>query len=484
MELEVSEMIHPGIGPRCRAGLLSLLICMLLVPAMGVHAQDPSQAPPTPPVPTDPTGKTKTTDANTADQDAEAAGKQDAPATQDDNSFHVAALGKASWLDPTVKSPIRIGPIYTSNISVSYLQGNGLHFDPTTQNFVTGTDRFAILSANLVYNHDFRRFGFTVQYIPQLAITDGQLQTDFSDQNISIASTILLTPRLAFSVRNTLSSQNGQTLFGEFSLDVNNITGQTAGSPFLQNFHRQIFNDTTLTFDYRLDEKNTLSFSPDSHLNDGYVNNVKTLAYDYGAQVSFAHRFSEEQSYNVYGSFDRRYITDAIPVGNYYGLGVGYTDRLTQTLTVHGEVGLSALVTNGGSGWTGAGRATVRKDFQSSNISLSFSRGNSFGAFLESGYSDRVDLSYDQQVGRRLSFGIGAAYETGSNVYSAASTFHGYYLNGRAAYRLGRGFTLAANVGSRQQDGTAVAGIAGRTTYVSTTLTWEPMGEQGKFGPY
>lgn len=475
-------MVHFGIRRRCKAALLPLLVFGLLMPTLGARAQAPDQASPPAPVPTDPTA-TKTTDPNAPAQDADAPGSQDTAGVQQDNPFHVTAIGRASWLDPTVKSPIRIGPIYTSNISLSYLQGNGLHIDPTTQDLVDGTNRFAILRADLVYNHDFQRFGLTVQYLPQLAFSNGQFQTDFSDQNVSIGSSILLSPRWIFSFKNNFSSQNGQTLFGEFNLDVNNITGQSAGSPFLQDFHRQIYNDTLLSFDYRVNEKDTLTIAPTSHLNDRYINGVKTLAYDYGVQVSWGHSITERESVTVYANFDRRFVIDTLPVYNYFGLGAGYTSRLTQSLTVHGEVGLSTVGDSGGNRLTGVGLATIRKDFKSSNVSVSYTRGSSFGAFLSSGYSDRLDVGYDTRLGLRWSLGVGAAYETGGNLYSNGN-FHGYYLNGRTAYKLGHGFTISANVGSRQQDGPAVGVYSGRTEYISSTLTWEPLGDQGQFGPY
>jgi hypothetical protein len=386
-----------------------------------------------------------------------------------------------------VKSPLHLGPIYIDQVAASYLQANGLQYDQVTGQIVTGENRLAILRTAVVLDERIKGFDLNLQYSPQLAFSNGQFQTDLSNQNVGLSSTFLLSPRWTLVLRETYSERNGQTLFGDFNLDVNAVSGQTADSPFLQNFHKEINTDGFFSLTYQMSERDSISITPDGHTYDAYLTPTATsatLSYAYGGQVGWGHIITERSTLNAYGGWDRRFTEYGQPISDYYSFGMGYTNRITQTVTIHGDIGGSTVANTGGRYWTSIGNASIRKDFRSSNISLSYYRGNGFGTFNQTGYADRVDVSYDIRILQRLSLGAGGSRETGSSLGGGNTQYTGEYATGRAGFYLGAGLGISANIGRRWQSGAGVGPDAGDTTFFAGSLTWQPSRTRSPYGTY
>lgn len=418
-------------------------------------------------------------------------------ATLPDN-LQFSKVGSSNFLEAGIRGPIHLGPIYADSASITFASGGGVKLNSQNQ-LASTTDTFVLFQTTVVYDKLFQNGRLAIQYDPQLAIVNGQVQSDFSNQFLSLSTARNISPRLSLGVADSFSYLNGNVLFGGVNANVNLTTGQAFQQPFLQTSETFLNNVFTVTAGYKLNGRDQLNFSPYFQYENtsvqgntqGQIPNPDQDAYTYGGTLNLSHSLSETKSVGAYVSFDHRQITGQQAAQQntlYESFGVSYSQHFSPTLVLAlslgaGTSGSSGAVGSGSSQrlWTTTGTVTVRKDFVSSSISADYYRGISIGPVLSGGYTNRVDGTYSRSFHYRWQMSLGASYQ-GDFGIGSTNTLSGSYVNATASYRLARRLNWTSMYSYRFESQSAGGTNIG-SNFFSTGITWTIGRDSGVISP-
>lgn len=485
--------MRAGLSKEGRPRFLFFAVALLLA-AAPTFGQDTSQA---------------SKDQQSADSQEQSTGQPQQPdaasiappdtsaATLPDN-LQFSRVGSSNFLEAGVRGPIHLGPVYADSASVSFASGGGVKQNSQNQ-LVSTTDTFVLFTTTVVYDKLFQNGRLAIQYNPQLAIVNGQVQSDFSNQFLSLSTARNISPRLSLGVGDSFSYVNGNVLFGGVNANVNLTTGQAFQQPFLQTSQTFLNNVFTVTGGYKLTSRDQLNFSPYFQYENtsvqgntqGQIVNPNQNGYTYGGTLNLSHGLSETKSVGAYVGFDHRQITGQQQGAQntlYESFGVSYSQHLSPTLVFTFSLGAGTSGSSGASNsgqsqrfWTSTGTATVRKDFVSSSISADYYRGISLGPVLSGGYTNRVDGTYSRSFHYRWQMSIGASYQ-GDFGIGSTNTLSGSYVNATASYRLARRLNWTSMYSYRFES-QSVGGTNIGSNFFSTGITWTIGRDSGVISP-
>lgn len=449
--------------------LLMALATTLLCGPVKAQSQSPT-------TPTDPDAPKDTSQA-TQDQ-SNNPNEGSTPTVQEiPPAFQVTKLGSAQWLEPNVHSLLHLGPLYVASVSGIFVASDAEEFSPAQNQTTSGLDYFGVLRTDVIYDKLTKEGRFTFQYLPEVAIDNGVVQTNFSNQSLTFALARSLGPRWTIGVNNTLSYINGHVLYGDLGLDVNSVTGTGVQSPFLQTTQRWLNDSSGVNLGYQLSARSQLSFAANFSYSDSNLSTLPEQNYIYGGTFGWSHSLSPTKSVGLYAQLEESEYSSMFSSTLYKGFGGNFTDRLSPTLVMSASGGISLGNSGEAAGQhkqfnvTGTGILGIRKDFQGSSIALDANRGITTGPFVTNGYTSRVDATYSRHFGLRLSANVGGAYE--QDRYSGG-TISGTYVTVTMDYILSRNVSWFNAYSRRWQDQSQTILGSGQipSNTFATGITW------------
>lgn len=423
-----------------------------------------------------------------SDQTTNGADNSTPDVTEVPSSFQVTQLGSAQWLEPNEHSLLHLGPLYASSISAFFLAADAEQFNAQNQ-VVTGTDYFGVLRTNVIYDKLTRAGRFTFQYLPEVAIDNGVLETNLSNQSLSFSIARALAPRWTLAVTSSLNYVNGHVLYGNANLDVNAATGGGVQNPFLQTTQRWLNVGTNANLGYQLSSRDTLSATLTYGFSKSDLSTLPQESNSYGGSFAWSHALSQTKSFGLFATVQELQYSTMFSSTLYKGFGGSFSDRLSATWVM--QISASASIGNAGEqpgqnkqdNWTATGNATLRKDFLNSSVAFDAYRGITNGPFLTGGYTSRADASYSRHLGRRMQVGVGAAYEQDK---FSSGRISGTYASTTISYLLSRSVSVFAGYARRwqnQNQSILSSGEVPANTF-STGLTWNlAHGNSGVISP-
>jgi hypothetical protein len=415
-----------------------------------------------------------------ANQDQSSA-PPDAPADTPEEmnpAFQVPKLGSGQWLEPGVNSPLHLGPVYVGSISGFFLAADNLQFNQTNNTTTSSEEYVGVIRADVNYDKLTKYGRFTVQYLPEIAIVNGVVENNFSNQSVNFSTSRALSPRWTVTAQNSFSYVNGHIIYGNGNLSVNSITGTGLQNPFLQTSQRWLTEGASASFGYKWSSRDQISFTPSFTYQQSDLSTLPEDTKSFGGAVGWSHMLSLTKSVGLYSNTSYTQFSKTFPTTVYESFGGTFSDRLSRTLVLTVSGGASTELGQTRAYWTGSGNFTLSKSFQRSSIALDVARETTTGPFLTNGYTNRADATYSQQLGRRWQAGGGVAYQQQSYTGGRIS---GTYVTAQTSYRLSPSLNWFVNYARRWQNqnqnvlGTGnVPGAA-----VSTGITWSPRQSNG-----
>jgi len=392
----------------------------------------------------------------------------------------VRELGTARSLQTIQRSPLQVGPIYVSSASYLHAIGNGLQFNEQTNVVGSRLNTADFFRTNLVLDHYFSRsLRTSFQYQPQLVIFNGQVLQDLSNHFFTFDTYFLLSPRMSISVSDTYSSANYKYLAGDFTLDFDSTTGNTANKPFLVNPTRFVSDNLSATLNYQMSPRDVLAVRPKFHYERTSISGFPTSESGYGSEVSWNRTLDQRRSVGVTYTAEERNFNRVLPNTFLQGLSGNYSYRWSSQWLVSGSLGAGTDTDNSRRRWTVTGGASLIRDFRSSQMAVVYYRGYSQGGpFITNRESDRIDVAYSTQLSRRWRVGTSFGYQRENAI---PINFSGYYSAAQTAFRLTPRVSWIANFGYRWAQGANVLLSSSRGQYFfSTGITWDSQ-RQGSY---
>src|SRR6266478_525196 len=277
----------------------------------------------------------------------------------------------------------------------------------------------AVFQTTVVYDHRIGASRLALQYQPSMAIADGQVVRNFSNQNTSLDWLVYTRPRWNVKFSDGFRYYYTQQSIGLSYLDVNPVTSGVATNNFLDGPSRWLSNNAYMSVAYALSRRSSIAITPNFSFSEAGAGANLTRGSSYGGSASWNYRMSERQTVGI--QYTGQLLHEA-------GLGTSTTGAPTDTIfhTIAGTAGrqLSAsLFARGSLGvttfapalnnrqWFVYGTFGLVKQLRRSSLSLNYSRGDTLSnGLIANQYADRVDLTYQNQISRRLNWSAGGGY--------------------------------------------------------------------------
>jgi hypothetical protein len=438
---------------------LSFALAML-VPIFAVRAQDtgqtsPSQKPPA--------------DSSKAQDQGEQQPAAGAAITWANNYFH--EIGSAGVLAGSPEG-LHWGKFYIPSAdamgAVERLETTG----------VAGTDieSEALFSAMLVYDREFKTNRIAIQYRPRLAVANGQVQKDFSNQNVSLDMILYSRPRWNVRFGNNFQYYYTQQSLGALYLSVDAVSSSTVSNFFVDSSNRWMSNNAFVSVSYALSARTSITVTPSYIYSESGTTTTVSRGQSYGGSVSWSHQTSARQSVGIQYSAQEIHEGGSSASDATYQTIAGTLERqLAPTWLLKGAAGATRTTYSIGSDQIFAyGNFSLVKRFVRSAMALNYVRGDSFAnGFISNQYTDRVDLTYQAQIGRRWNWAAGGGYLR----QVQGGGFGAKYATGQLGYLMAprAGIYATTNYVRKNQTGNSSGLFSGNSDIFSFGISWQPV---------
>lgn len=394
-------------NPRCVAiwQIFALLVAVFLLPNL-LSAQDTSQS----------SGNQKP-------------GTQAAPKDTDNKEAEPASPFGLAWADSYIRQ------IGSAGLLAGNRQGIGwgsLYIPSASVNGIV--DQFeaagaipansyaaAVLQTTVVYDHKLGNSRFALQYQPSMAIAEGQVVGNFSNQNTSLDWLLYSRPRWNIKFSDGFRYYYTQQSIGFSYLDVNTVTAGLATNNFLDGPSRWLSDTASLSIGYALSRRASIAITPDyTYSESGTAANL-SRGVSYGGSVSWAYRLSERQTIGL--EYNGQLLHEAglgTPISAtgaatdtiFHTIAATAGRQMSATFSVRGSVGVTTSTFEQTSRqWSVYGTLGAVKQIGRSSIGLNYSRGDTLSnGLIANQYADRVDLTFQDHITTRLNWSLGGGY--------------------------------------------------------------------------
>jgi hypothetical protein len=396
------------------------------------------------------------------------------PADSSTNVPSQAQIRPAGRSSPLLSysSFLRWGPIYVR--TMEFLQGYdqidaaaGSNQGIFNQRSFTST----VLRTDIIYDRQFKQSRLELQYSPRLTIVNGNVGSNYANQNANMNWVRQLSPRWTLAVNPSVTYMKVRQMYGDFFLDANAITGTNVPSSFLDGAGSWLTTTTQVTVAYALSPTSSVSLTPFfgySHVG-GQVNAAQPFSiYQYGGIVRWDKRLSPTKGVNA--NYYSRIVGD-LGNGTLYQSGeIGYDQQFGPSTTV----GVSAGLLTGGFAsrqWNLSGSVQLSRKFGRSIGTVGYYRG--FPLFAETasqGIAQRVDGTYRVDLSQKWYLQVQGGYE--NSLWSTAKSFSGKYVAAEAGYNLTPGWACLVTYARKIQSGTDSQLLAGTRNFYLLGLRW------------
>jgi hypothetical protein len=448
--------------------IFSLIFAIALLPALG-FAQDAGQDP----------SKQKPAAQVAPNETANKDNQPTTPVALAWADSYIRQIGTAGLLAGT-REGIGLGSIYIPSASV---YGIVDQFEST--NTIPGnTFTAAVLQGTLIYDHRIgRNSRIAIQYQPDMAISNGQVVGNFSNQNTSLDWLIYTRPRWNIKFTDGFRYSYTQQSVGMSYLDVNTSSGGLNTNNFLDGPTRSLSNYATLSVAYALSRRASISFSPNyTYAETGDGVNLDRAA-SYGGNVNWSYRLSERQTVGLQYSGELIHeaglgnstTTPNVPTDTVFHTFAGTAGRqISESLFVRGAAGITTSAASQNSRqWSFYGNFALVKKLGRSSLGLNYTRSDTLvSGLIASEYADRIDFTVQNQLTPRLIFTPGAGYLR--QVQSGG--FSGWYATSDVQYLLAprAGLFLTFDYFRKNQSSNTLNLFSGNRNIYSFGLRWQP----------
>ncbi len=389
--------------------ILCLILALCSLPNLGL-AQDAGQD----------TGKQKPSAQDAAQDAAKDASNKDAePASPYALAWadsYIRQIGTSGLLAGS-RQGIGWGSLYIPSAGVSGIVDQ---FE-STKTTPGATFTAAVLQTTVIYDHRIGTSRLALQYQPSMAIAEGQVVGNFSNQNTSLDWLLYTRPRWNVRFSDGFRYYYTQQSVGMSYLDVNTLTSGVATNNFLDGGGRWLSNNADMSIAYALSRRSSISVTPSYTFSEAGAGATLTRGSSYGGSVSWNYRTSERQTLGVQytgqllheaGLGTSSSLTGA-PTDTIFHTIAGTAGRqLSATFFARGSLGVTtSSVGQNARQWLVYGTFGLVKQLGRSSLGLNYSRGDTLSnGLIANQYADRVDLTYQNQLGTRVNWSLGGGY--------------------------------------------------------------------------
>jgi len=446
--------------------VFTMILAAFLLPNLG-SAQEGTQA----------AGKQKP-----APQDASKdAGKDAEPASPYALAWadsYIRQIG-ASGLLAGNREGIGWGSLYIPSAAVSGIvdQFEGTSTTPAA------TYTAAVLQTTVVYDHRIRASRLALQYQPSMAIAEGRVVGNFSNQNTSLDWLIYTRPRWNVRFSDGFRYYYTQQSVGLSYLDVNTVTSGVATNNFLDGPGRWLSNNAYMSVAYALSRRASIAVTPNYTFSEAGAGVNLTRGSSYGGSVSWNYRTSERQTVGVQYTGQLLHeagpgtstTTTSAPTDTIFHTIAGTAGRqLSATLFARGSLGVTTSVPDQNARrWFVYGTFGFVKQLGRSSLGLNYSRGDTLSSgLIANQYADRVDLTYQREISTRLNWSVGGGYLR--QIQSGG--FSGWYTTSDVQFLLAPRAGLFATFDYYRKNQSANTNnlFSGNRNIYSFGLRWQP----------
>jgi hypothetical protein len=451
--------------------ILVVISCLILILANTAAAKWQEPVPSTP----DPTAKS----ATSTPQDSKNAGDSSSQSISD-SGFGVAApagatvLGGASRLVGS-SGTLRWGDFFVRDVSFTQIHDHSNYSNlggATRASAASFSDDTSLFQTDLAYNHLTHYGQIALQYQPRLAIVNGSVYPDYSNQNVSFDMLLNPIQRWSYNIHDIFTYFSSQNLYAENYVDADTQTGRAIQNNFLDGSGSLLNEGVSLTASYKWSPRTTIGFSPTYNYLRSTGSLTGTLSSSiYGGAVSVGYALSARQTIGVF--FNSQYISIIGPQGNtqVYSTGLSYSRQMGPSFLVSARFGATrnpAYGHNTGSPWTYTGSASVTRGFHYVSLGLVYTRDLAMG-YVTNNFADRADGFFAWQLARAIRWrtAVGAQRESG-----LADPIAAYYSTSQLEFRLTPRVSTFTSYGYRMQEGNSTEVLKGHRNFVSAGIRW------------
>ncbi len=414
----------------------------------------------------------------TQDQDNKNAGdsSKDSTAATDASApppSTVSALGSAAPL-ATPNGSLRWGDFFVRDFVFTQIYDHANYLQPATGSTFSGAgfcSETSLFQTDLAFNRMTRRGQIALQYEPRLAIINGNVYPDYSNQTAGFNMLFNPTARWSVSYYNTFSYFSSQNIFASYYVDANTQTGSSVQNNFLDG-PGSLLNETTgVSFAYRLSPRTTISFAPKfNYLRTTGLQPGVLSSRSYSGSVGVGYQLSARQTVGVF--FNTQYITISGVQGNtpVYSMGASYSRQMGPAWVISGSLAATRNPAGGvGSPWTMTGNGSILRDFRSVSLGVVFTRDIAMG-YVTNDFANRVDGFVSWKMTQQLQWRTSLGSQRGTGT---ANPISAYYTVNELDVRLTPRIAAYLNYGYRLQQGDDLRVLTGHRTFVSGGIRWE-----------
>jgi hypothetical protein len=446
-----------------RSLLSVLLVGTSLVACNFASAQESTQQPPDNPQGTqskpDSTDQSAPTDSTSVDH----------PAVVASTPSPVRQVDGAGFVSMPI-SPFRLGPLYLRSAQYAQVFSSGTSTNGAGD-FQHTASQF---SAGIVLDKRIRGVQLVLQYVPRATVYNGEVYANFLNQDVGANLVFALSPRLTLNLGNHFVYYHSNDSFVDIFLDSDPVSGTTLQKDFIQGPASWLSNSTTAAFTYLVSARTRIGVTP-------------TYIYATSSGQATATTFPSVREYGVtaYVSHDltprsavtATYVeqTDIFAQSSfhtvYQTIEGGYSRSFNGGWGISGNLGFITAKFQSGRTWSESASASIVKNFRRSRAALAYFRGHAFSGYISQQFSDRIDLSYQQNIGRRLAVTGSAGY---LRDVQPVTGIWGKYLQGNVSFGLTPTLSLFSNYVHKWQRGDNEQVFTGTTDFLRFGIQWVP----------
>jgi hypothetical protein len=334
------------------------------------------------------------------------------------------------------------------------------------------------IKTNFIFEERLRRSRIALQYSPKLIIENQQVFKKFSDQDSSLDTYYILTPRLSVGIADRFQIYNTNNLDADAPLSADLITSNTVQHAFLlgPSPSRYLQNVISSTFTYHLSQRTRVAFTPAYTYERVSGLAIPILSQTFSGSVVLERAMTATRVLGVYyGHEVMRVRTEdqSRPfVTPFNDAGINYSEQITPTWGVNGSFGVFTVGDQYGTGSSASANIGTTKSFGRQSVALAFERSHGLPGVVSRNTSTRVDLQYRFPLTSRIQMRLGSGY-TGYNDISTHRV-HGSYSDAELNWQMRTNVSWFVSYAYRHQigDGNQISTLS--RALVAIGIRWSP----------
>jgi hypothetical protein len=459
------------------------VLAVLLIVSRLAWSQEP-----TAPDPTADSGTVKSRQSEAQDSAVTPLQVQGPPNPAGEEGLFVRALGSAEELAD--QALFQWGWISLKSFTVVEMFGQQTLNLPAGEPQPPESGSITQVSALIALDKKFGRARLSLQYQPELFITNGNVYPNVANQNSSIDTSFQLSERWRLSISDALSYYAPQRVYLGPSLYANYFTGYTLHNNYTFGPGSSLTNTFGATATYQWSPRTTVGFGSsfgyenasgsEYAVAQGSTNPQSVSGWFGGGIANVSHQLTEEVTLGAsYSAQEWNYTNSSTIAGPQYSNVLQqqflftYHQQFTPTMVLSAAIGILASSSNGANL---ALNFRVTKAFQHSSLAAAYDRGFLFNGVVTAYASNRGDILHTINWTQRFSTSTSVAYFR--NINATPGTESGFYAAGQAQYRLAGPLSVFGGISYTRQIGDGVYLLSGKLYFYSFGFQFSPPSRQ------